>query len=126
MGKNVVYINPVTMGSVVWDMYTQSVKEKLSCGDVVTSLVSIFFPVQYTFSDTTSFVIFQLVPLARHSHLQELQSFVSLFRPHRVVPNTLTHTYMDLTGQAWTGCLSIAYLLHGVNVPTLLSLTSVV
>jgi DNA cross-link repair 1C protein len=107
MGKNVVYINPVTMGSVVWDMYTQSVKERLSGGDVVTSLVSISFflfpqnTVYKPLTRTTSLLfIFQLVPLARHSHLPELQSFVSLFRPHRVVPNTLIpHLY----GLDWAG-----------------------
>jgi hypothetical protein len=33
--------------------------------------------------------VLQLVPLLRHSPLQELRAFVSLFRPVRVVPNSL-------------------------------------
>lgn len=37
----------------------------------------------------TLFTIRQLVPLSRHSTLPELQAFVKLFLPKRVVPNTL-------------------------------------
>ena len=41
----------------------------------------------------------QLVPLSRHSTLPELQSFVKLFRPKRIVPNTLDPRFHGLD---WT------------------------
>jgi hypothetical protein len=41
MGKHVVYINPVNMGSAVWETYIRSVKQSLSDGDAVKCLVSI-------------------------------------------------------------------------------------
>ncbi|KAG6826688.1 hypothetical protein H0H92_014846 [Tricholoma furcatifolium] len=68
LGKRVVYVNPVNMGSQSWDLYLKDTKERLSRGERIDNL---------------------LVPLSRHSPLDELRSFVSLFRPHRVVPNTL-------------------------------------
>ena len=37
----------------------------------------------------TDMLVFQLVPLCRHSPLPELRAFVSLFKPISVVPNTL-------------------------------------
>ena len=39
---------------------------------------------------------FQLVPLSRHSTLPELQEFVKLFQPKRVVPNTLDPRLLGL------------------------------
>ncbi len=47
----------------------------------------------------TLFTIRQLVPLSRHSALPELQAFVRLFLPNRVVPNTLDPR---LLGVDWT------------------------
>jgi hypothetical protein len=38
----------------------------------------------------------QLVPLARHSSLPELKSFVALFRPKRIVPNQLIPSLLGL------------------------------
>ncbi|TFK37472.1 hypothetical protein BDQ12DRAFT_632488 [Crucibulum laeve] len=67
-GKRVVYVNFVTMGQAGWKLYLQETREKLETGERVDNL---------------------LVPLMRHSPLPELQSFVSLFRPKRIVPNTL-------------------------------------
>ncbi|THH18358.1 hypothetical protein EW146_g2607 [Bondarzewia mesenterica] len=66
--KKVVYINPVSIGVVKWEQYLQEVQSLLRQGGEVTCL---------------------LVPLSRHSPLPELRKFVSLFRPKRVVPNTL-------------------------------------
>jgi hypothetical protein len=50
-------------------------------------------------------VIVQIVPLARHSTLPELQRFVSLFKPKRVVPNTVSPR---LGGADWA-CIPIAF-----------------
>ena len=41
MGKHVVSINPVNIGSSVWETYIRSVKQSLSDGDDVKHLVSI-------------------------------------------------------------------------------------
>ncbi|KAH9980740.1 hypothetical protein BJV74DRAFT_85576 [Russula compacta] len=65
---DVVYINPVTMSKSKWDQYLALTESKLRAVQPVTVL---------------------LVPLSRHSPLQELRAFVSLFRPVRVVPNCL-------------------------------------
>ncbi|KAF8635131.1 hypothetical protein AX15_000519 [Amanita polypyramis BW_CC] len=67
-GKRVVYINPVTMGAESWELYLTDTKQCLRTGEPVNTL---------------------LVPLSRHSTLPELQAFVRLFKPHRVIPNTL-------------------------------------
>ncbi|KAI6044737.1 beta-lactamase-like protein [Pisolithus marmoratus] len=72
-GKRVVYVDPVTMGSAQWDRYKAEIKRHLLRGENVDSL---------------------LVPLSRHSPLPELMNFVSLFRPLRVIPNTL-HSSLD-------------------------------
>ena len=47
----------------------------------------------------------QIVPLARHSTLPELQRFVSLFKPKRVVPNTVLP---KLGGADWA-CIPVAF-----------------
>ncbi|KAJ7243370.1 beta-lactamase-like protein, partial [Mycena haematopus] len=67
-GTRVVYVNPVTMDVSRWRVYLQETKLAIARGERITCL---------------------LVPLSRHSPLPELQAFVSLFRPRRVVPNTL-------------------------------------
>ncbi|KAE9391021.1 hypothetical protein BT96DRAFT_945667, partial [Gymnopus androsaceus JB14] len=59
----------------LWLQYQATTKKQLANGDVVRSL---------------------LVPLSRHSPLPELQSFVSLFRPRRVIPNTLDPSLRNL------------------------------
>ncbi|KAF5372288.1 hypothetical protein D9757_009638 [Collybiopsis confluens] len=67
--KAVVYINPVSsMTPEQWVEYQATIQKKLTRGKLVRSL---------------------LVPLSRHSPLPELQSFASLFRPKRIIPNTL-------------------------------------
>ncbi|KAG6856996.1 hypothetical protein H0H87_011090 [Tephrocybe sp. NHM501043] len=68
LGKKVVYVNPVNMGIQSWALYINDTKARLSRGEEVNNL---------------------LVPLSRHSPLDELRTFVTLFRPHRVIPNTL-------------------------------------
>ncbi|KAE9393262.1 hypothetical protein BT96DRAFT_227522 [Gymnopus androsaceus JB14] len=74
--KLVIYINPVSsMTPESWLQYQATTKKQLANGDVVRSL---------------------LVPLSRHSPLPELQSFVSLFRPKRVIPNTLDPSLRNL------------------------------
>ncbi|KAJ3515705.1 hypothetical protein NLJ89_g1591 [Agrocybe chaxingu] len=75
MGKRVVYVNPVTMSDVTWAKYVEDVKSRISSGEEVNNL---------------------LVPLSRHSTLPELQAFVKLFRPKRVVPNTLDPRLLGL------------------------------
>ncbi|EMD40185.1 hypothetical protein CERSUDRAFT_122252 [Gelatoporia subvermispora B] len=88
-GAHVVYINPVTMGSAAWKLYLEETKQKLRQGERVNHL---------------------LVPLSRHSPLPELRAFVSLFKPKRVIPNTLDPS---LKGLDWAcmhkmfeGCLA--------------------
>ena len=86
LGKSVVYVNPVHMGSEDWGQYLDATREKLKYGEEVTSLVRCFTPnpksLHLTFRD-------QLCPLWRHSPFSELQAFVKLFKPHRIIPNTL-------------------------------------
>ncbi|KAG1780545.1 beta-lactamase-like protein [Suillus placidus] len=77
-GKKVVYVNPVTMGCAQWESYRMDVRRRLAMGKDVDRL---------------------LVPLERHSPLPELLNLVSLFRPRRVVPNTLVPA---LGGLDWT------------------------
>ncbi|KAH9480452.1 Protein artemis [Psilocybe cubensis] len=67
-GKHVVYINPVNMEHDKWMEYCREIKNFVKSGQKIYNL---------------------LVPLSRHSSLPELQEFVKLFRPKRVVPNTL-------------------------------------
>lgn len=67
--RKVVYINPVTMSSSAWHRYLEETRRELEQGHEMTSL---------------------LVPLSRHSPLPELLQFVNIFKPRRVVPNTLT------------------------------------
>ncbi|KAL1682266.1 hypothetical protein EV122DRAFT_287229 [Schizophyllum commune] len=77
LGKRVVYVNPVSMDEEKWDEYLTEHKALLEKGEAPSVL---------------------LVPLSRHSPLPELRAFVKLFRPRRVVPNTLTP---DLRGLDW-------------------------
>ncbi|KAJ7474010.1 beta-lactamase-like protein, partial [Mycena latifolia] len=78
-GGHVVYVNPVTMDVGRWRTYQQEKTLALARGETVSNL---------------------LVPLSRHSPLPELQAFVALFRPRRVVPNTLVPA---LRGLDWLG-----------------------
>ncbi|KAH9053968.1 beta-lactamase-like protein, partial [Lactarius deliciosus] len=86
---DVVYINPVTIGKVKWEQYRLLTESKLRAAQPVTVL---------------------LVPLSRHSPLNELRAFVSLFRPARVVPNTLDPSLHGLDAlcipNIFAGCLS--------------------
>ncbi|KAJ3791181.1 hypothetical protein GGU10DRAFT_313 [Lentinula aff. detonsa] len=78
--KLVVYINPVSsMTPERWVEYQATTRKQLISGSVVRSL---------------------LVPLSRHSPLPELQAFVSLFRPKRIIPNTLDPSLKNLD---WAG-----------------------
>ncbi|KAL1722808.1 hypothetical protein EV715DRAFT_191874 [Schizophyllum commune] len=77
LGKRVVYVNPVSMDEEKWDEYLTEHKALLEKGEAPSVL---------------------LVPLSRHSPLPELRAFVKLFRPRRIVPNTLTP---DLHGLDW-------------------------
>ncbi|PCH39848.1 hypothetical protein WOLCODRAFT_131092 [Wolfiporia cocos MD-104 SS10] len=88
-GKHVVYVNPVNMGVTSWELYTKEMREKIARGELVSHL---------------------LVPLSRHSPLPELRAFVSLFKPKRVVPNTLDPALKGLDWacieQMFEGCLA--------------------
>lgn len=77
-GRKVVYINPVTMGCAQWEGYCIDVRRRLAMGKDIDRL---------------------LVPLERHSPLPELLNLVSLFRPRRLIPNTLV---LALGGLDWT------------------------
>ena len=39
MGKRVIYVNPVTMGSVSWDLYLRDTKARLNAGEEINNLV---------------------------------------------------------------------------------------
>ncbi|KAH9851733.1 hypothetical protein C2E23DRAFT_895639 [Lenzites betulinus] len=88
-GHHVVYVNPVNMGIAAWDLYRKQTGEQLARGERVNAL---------------------LVPLARHSPLPELRAFVSLFKPRRVVPNTLDPALKGLDAAClktmFAGCLA--------------------
>ncbi|KIJ08475.1 hypothetical protein PAXINDRAFT_102543 [Paxillus involutus ATCC 200175] len=90
-GKKVVYVNPMTMSCAGWETYKATIKRQVLTGVNVDSL---------------------LVPLSRHSPLPELMNFVSLFRPRRVIPNTLDPSLNGLDWGAmsrmFSGCLSSA------------------
>ncbi|KAL0063256.1 hypothetical protein AAF712_009858 [Marasmius tenuissimus] len=73
--KQVVYVNPVSsMTPELWDQYQVHMEEKLRAADM---------------DDLDEECSRLLVPLSRHSPLPELRSFVSLFRPKRIIPNAL-------------------------------------
>ncbi|KAH7882956.1 beta-lactamase-like protein, partial [Phlebopus sp. FC_14] len=88
-GKKVVYVNPVTMSCARWETYKVDVRRRVLKGEILDSL---------------------LVPLSRHSPLPELMNFVALFRPRRVIPNTLDPSLGGLDWGAmrriFEGCLS--------------------
>ena len=44
MGKSVVHVNPVPMGSEEWGRYLDTTKEKIKYGEEVASLVRHFVP----------------------------------------------------------------------------------
>ncbi|KAF8637006.1 hypothetical protein AX17_003104 [Amanita inopinata Kibby_2008] len=67
-GKRVIYVNPLTMGIESWELYQRDTKQRICRDETINTL---------------------LVPLSRHSSLPELQAFVSLFKPRKIVPNTL-------------------------------------
>ena len=104
---DVVYINPVTMGKIKWEQYRLLTESKLRSVQPVTVLVRPFplITCRFFVSHTS-----QLVPLSRHSPLIELRAFVSLFRPARVVPNTLDLSLHGLDGLSipniFADCLS--------------------
>ncbi|KZT67300.1 hypothetical protein DAEQUDRAFT_751801 [Daedalea quercina L-15889] len=88
-GKHVVYVNPVTMGTAGWELYMKATKKKLLSGEVVNHL---------------------LVPLSRHSPLPELRTFVSMFKPKELIPNTLDPALKGLDwacmSEMFSGCLA--------------------
>ncbi|CAL1712191.1 unnamed protein product [Somion occarium] len=99
-GKHVVYVNPVTMSTSAWNAYLKETMAQLQRGEPVNVL---------------------LVALSRHSPLPELRDFVSLFKPKRVVPNTLNPA---LGGLDWAciqgmfaGCFSHSTQLFAPNIP---------
>ncbi|KAL0946208.1 hypothetical protein HGRIS_012467 [Hohenbuehelia grisea] len=100
-GNRVVYVNPVTMSSENWALYLADTKAKLVAGQEINHL---------------------LVPLSRHSPLPELQSFVKLFRPHRVVPNTLSPELQNLDWIAMSAmfadCLSGGHDVDAAAAPS--------
>ncbi|KIJ59654.1 hypothetical protein HYDPIDRAFT_140447 [Hydnomerulius pinastri MD-312] len=88
-GMRVVYVNAATISCARWENYKATVKRQVLTGETVDSL---------------------LVPLSRHSPLPELMNLVSLFRPKRVIPNTLDPSVNGLDWGAmarmFAGCLS--------------------
>ncbi|KAJ3532022.1 hypothetical protein NM688_g7488 [Phlebia brevispora] len=94
-GTHVVYVNPVTMGTKKWEEYVVDTRTRLARGEEVHNL---------------------LVPLSRHSSLPELRRFVSLFKPKRIVPNTLDPTLAGLDcaslPEMFAGCVSSETDMH--------------
>ncbi|KAG7087564.1 hypothetical protein E1B28_013519 [Marasmius oreades] len=73
--RRVVYVNPVSsMTPELWAKYQSDTRARLNS-------------VGAHLRDEECTCL--LVPLSRHSPLPELRSFVSLFRPKRIIPNTL-------------------------------------
>ncbi|KAM6497507.1 Beta-lactamase-like protein [Amanita muscaria] len=68
-GHRVVYVDPVPMAVESWNIYLEDTKKAIRTASEVVNIL--------------------LVPLARHSPLPELQAFIRLFRPKRVIPNSL-------------------------------------
>ncbi|KAF9784697.1 beta-lactamase-like protein [Thelephora terrestris] len=93
--KTVVYVNPVPMGSGDWSRYLDATREKLHYGEDVTSL---------------------LCPLWRHSPSSELQAFVKLFRPHRIIPNTLDQGLENLDWIAIDNMFRDCLSSHGKSI----------
>ncbi|KAF7314231.1 DRMBL domain-containing protein [Mycena kentingensis (nom. inval.)] len=89
-GNRVVYINPVTMSAERWDAYSTSTRVALLTENAAGSRHQ---PVRTL-----------LVPLSRHSPRPELEAFVALFRPKRIVPNSLVP---GLCGLDWVAILRI-------------------
>ncbi|KAG8923551.1 hypothetical protein FRC01_012620 [Tulasnella sp. 417] len=75
--EDVVYVNPNDMGLAGWQAYQQRVLDEMSRGN---------FPSALRFG------------LCRHSSLPELKALVGLFRPNRIVPNTV---YPNMRGADW-------------------------
>ncbi|KAJ2917067.1 hypothetical protein MD484_g3337, partial [Candolleomyces efflorescens] len=92
LGKRVVYVNPVTMQAQDWPQYIRYTKGQLQRNEVVNHLVCLFKFLLYG----SNLIEMQLVPLSRHSPQRELRAFVSLFRPRRIVPNTLEPHFQGL------------------------------
>ena len=108
MGKRVIYVNPVTMETENWNMYMADTRARLLSGEEVNNLVCFFSNRKSDYMPTE---LSQLVPLSRHSPLPELQAFVKLFRPKRVVPNTLDPRLKGLDwaciDQMFSSCLHL-------------------
>ncbi|KAA1470649.1 hypothetical protein DENSPDRAFT_929009 [Dentipellis sp. KUC8613] len=87
--RHIVYVNPVTMSAEKWATYLEATSRQLRTGSLVDCL---------------------LVPLSRHSPLPELRAFVSMFRPKRLVPNTLDPAMRGLDWKCmrrmFEGCLA--------------------
>ncbi|KAJ7597693.1 hypothetical protein C8J56DRAFT_1159547 [Mycena floridula] len=101
LGQRVVYINPCDMSTAKWNDYQRDVRRRLQDGQEVNSLQC---------------------PLARHSSLPELKAFVSLFRPHSIIPNTLDPNLhgLDRLGinRMFASCLSGKVPISTAPVPT--------
>lgn len=96
----VVYVNPMNMSKTHFELYLAHTMELLEQGTLPAFLVSIM-PLFYKHYLTRS----KLVPLFRHSTLPELQRFVGIFKPERVVPNFLEP---KLHGIDWS-CMPIMF-----------------
>ncbi|KAF9515029.1 hypothetical protein BS47DRAFT_822800 [Hydnum rufescens UP504] len=82
--SEVVYVNAVECPVLTWDVWRKATQIRLLAGERVKSLI---------------------VPLARHSTLPELQHFVSIFKPKRVVPNTVLPRFR---GADWA-CIPVMF-----------------
>ncbi|KAK7041798.1 hypothetical protein VNI00_009087 [Paramarasmius palmivorus] len=94
--RRVVYVNPVSsMTPEIWENYQATMKERL---------------LSVALDEREEEIGCLLVPLSRHSPLPELRSFVSLFKPKRIIPNTLEPKLQGLDWvaieRAFEGCLS--------------------
>ncbi|KAH7101295.1 hypothetical protein BKA62DRAFT_192624 [Auriculariales sp. MPI-PUGE-AT-0066] len=93
--ESVVYVNPVDMTVERWETYQMDVQRRLKGGEALTNLV---------------------IPLIRHSPLPELQDFVRMFRPKRIIPNTLDPALNGIDYSALPSMFSDCLGPDGVNL----------
>jgi hypothetical protein len=104
--SGVVYVNAVECPVLTWDVWRKATQIRLLAREHVKSLVSHVYPYQALNRFTSSIMSnLQIVPLARHSTLPELQHFVSIFKPKRVVPNTVLPRFQ---GADWA-CIPVMF-----------------
>ncbi|GAA6060175.1 hypothetical protein JCM10212_005176 [Sporobolomyces blumeae] len=91
-GPRVVYVNPVEMPKWKWDKWKAQTEAKITRVKATRDRTECVVGEKRRRANVESedLPTSLLVPLARHSTLPELQSFVSLFRPRTLFPLTIS------------------------------------